>query len=381
MRSNTPVTSHLSGGLDSSSIVARLSELHRAGRVPAQVNAITARFPGEYQDETVWSQAVEKHIGITARVTPAERYSLTDAKQWCADTLQLPVRPNVFDTTTLAIRLLESEGSRVLLTGEGGDDWMSGGYGYFPDLLRAGRLGTLFREGMAQWPREPVAIRLRRTAFLALAPQFSRAYHRQFLLPFLRYRTGMPDWIRPEWAASTGLDARWRDYAPSVDLPLYAQKQRYAIYAQARRHVGHENILAYAERHGVELRHPLHDLRLSRFLMGAAGPMLRRRGEKKHILREAMRGTLPELVRTRQDKAIFITAMVDTIAERFRERAPEQMLPVQLGWVDGAKIREMFAPAQEWRDSGSTGPLTRTTLGPIWYVVAMDLWLEHAFGL
>lgn len=381
MRSNTPVTSHLSGGLDSSSVVARLTELHRAGRVPAQVHAITARFPGEYQDETVWSAAVEKHIGVTARVTAADPYSLGEAKAWCAETLQLPVRPNVFDTTTAAIRLLESEGSRVLLTGEGGDDWMSGGYGHFPDLLRAGRIGALYREAMAQWPRDRAAVRLRRTAFLALAPQFSPAYRRQFLLPYLRYETGLPDWIRPAWAAKAQLDERWRSYKPSVDLPLYAQKQRYAVYAQARRHIGHDNILAYAECHGVEMRHPMHDLRLSRFLMGAAGPMLRRGGEKKHILREAMRGTLPELVRTRQDKAIFISAMVDAISERFRERAPEQMLPVQLGWVDGARLRAMFAPAQAWRDSGATGPLTRTVLGPVWFVVAMDIWLENAFGL
>ncbi|MES2442347.1 MAG: asparagine synthase-related protein, partial [Pseudomonadota bacterium] len=381
MRSNTPVTSHLSGGLDSSSVVARLTELHRAGRVPAQVNAITARFPGEYQDETVWSEAVEKHSGITARVTAAEPYSLDAARAWCAETLQLPVRPNVFDTTTAAIRLLQSEGSRVLLTGEGGDDWMSGGYAHFPDLLRAGRVGALWHEAIAQWPRESVAVRLRRATFLAVAPQLSPAYRRQFVLPYLRYDTGLPDWIRPEWAAKAQLDERWRGYRPSVDLPLYAQKQRYATYAQARRHIGHDNILAYAERHGVEMRHPMHDLRLSRFFMGAAGPMLRRGGEKKHILREAMRGTLPESVRTRQDKAIFITAMVDTIAERFRERPPEAMLPAQLGWVDGAKVRAMFAPAQAWRDARSTEPLTRTTLGPVWFVVAMDLWLEHAFGL
>lgn len=381
MRSNATVTSHLSGGLDSSTVVARLTELHRAGRVPAQVQAITARFPGEHQDETVWSEAVEKHIGITARVTAADAYSLEDAKTWCAETLQLPVRPNVFDTTTAAIRLLESEGSRVLLTGEGGDDWMSGGYGHFPDLLRAGRIGALWNEAIAQWPRDSVAVRLRRATFLALAPQFSPAYRRQFLLPYLRYETGLPDWIRPEWAASAQLDERWRSYQPPVDPPRYAQKQRYAVYAQARRHIGHDNILAYAERHGVEMRHPLHDLRLSHFLMGAAGPMLRRGGEKKHILREAMRGTLPETVRTRQDKAIFITAMVDAISERFRERPPEEMLPARLGWVDGAKVRAMFAPAQQWRDERSPEPLTRTVLGPVWFVVAMDLWLEHAFGL
>ncbi|MGH6615020.1 asparagine synthetase B family protein [Sphingomonas sp.] len=381
MRSVTPVVSHLSGGLDSSSVVARATELHRAGRIDRQVGAVTARFPGEVQDETVWSSAVERHLGITARVTAAEPYSLPDAAKWCADTLQLPVRPNVFDTTTAAFRLLEGEGGRVLLTGEGGDDWMAGGYGHFPDLLRAGRIGALMREGMSQFSDPSAFVRLRRAAFLGLAPLVSPRHRRQFLLPHLRLDSGLPPWIRSDWAARVRLDERWRDSDYPVDPPLYSQKQRYAVFAHARRHIAHDPILAYAEQHGVEMRHPMHDLRLAHFFMGASGRMLRRNGEKKHILREAMRGSLPELVRTRQDKAVFISSIVDVIAERLRERPPEKLLPVQLGWVDGARLAHMFEPAQAWREARSTEPLTRTTLGPIWFVVAMDLWLENAVGM
>lgn len=380
-RSQTPVASHLSGGLDSSSIVARATELYRAGRLARPLNAITARFPGESQDETMWSSAVEQHIGVTTRVTSAEPYSLEKAGQWCADTLQFPVRPSVFDTTTATFRILRAEGSRVLLTGEGGDDWMAGGYGHFPDLLRAGRLGALWREALSQFPGERLPIRLRRTAFLTLAPIFSPGYRAQFLAPHMIYSRKLPDWFRPEWAKAIGLDERWRDPKPSVDLQLYAQKQRYSVFDMPRRDPGYGALLAYAEGQGVELRHPLHDLRLARFFMGVSGPMLRRAGEKKYILREAMRGTLPEIVRTRQDKAVFITSMVDAIAKRFRERPPETMLPAQLGWVDGKKLEAMFAPALAWREGGSIGPLTRISMGPLWFFVEMDMWLENAVRL
>ena len=42
-RSATPLSSQLSGGLDSSSVVCRATELHRAGRIDRQLGALTAR--------------------------------------------------------------------------------------------------------------------------------------------------------------------------------------------------------------------------------------------------------------------------------------------------------------------------------------------------
>lgn len=381
MRSNTPVAAHLSGGLDSSSVVARLAELSREGRVSQPIVPVSARFPGEALDETEWSSAVEAHQHITARVVGRDPYPLDGARAWCSETLQLPLRPNVHDGITAGIRLQRENNERVALTGEGGDEWMSGGYGHLPDMLLRGDLVGLFREAMAQFPNETPFVRLRRTGFLALAPVVSKSYRRQFLHPHLRYNTGMPGWIRPEWADRIGLADRWAQHCPPVDPPGFAQKQRYATFTHARRHIGHDTIMAYAERHGVEMRHPMHDLRLTRFFMGVPGPMLRRNGEKKYILREAMRGTLPEIVRTRQDKAIFITSLIDAIADRFYECPPQQLLPARLGWVDGDQVEAMFAPAKAWRDAGSAGRLERAHLGPVWFVVAMDLWLEHAFGM
>ena len=50
-------------------------------------------------------------------------------------------------------------------------------------------------------------------------------------------------------------------------------------------------------------------------------------------------------------------------------------------WIDGARVGEMFAPALAWRRAGSHGALTRSNLGPIWFIVALDMWLDHALGL
>ena len=380
-RGSTAVSAQLSGGLDSSSVVCRATELHRAGRIERQIGAISARFPGQSYDESVYSGAVEAHLGITAKVVGPVPFDAAAARSWCAESLQLPLRPNVLDTSVAALRVIEAEGGRVMLTGEGGDDWMDGSLAHWPDMVRRGRWVGVLREGLRQWPGEPLHVRLRRTVYHSGMPLVNRRYRDRLLRPNIDFAVAAPPWIRPDWAARIGLTDRWRDDALPLDLPGFAQRQRYGVFRHARRHVNVDAYLAYAESHGVEIRHPLHDLRLTHFFMGAAGGVLRRNGLKKHLLREAMRGTLPEMVRNRTDKAHFMVSMVDAATALFRERPPREMLVARMGWVDGDRLSAYHAVFQRWRESGSTGPAPHETWGPVWFALAMDMWLEHAFRL
>ena len=121
MRSSSDVVAHLSGGLDSSSVVCRGMELYRAGRLSQPLRAESVRYPGQPQDETKWSSQVEAHLGIEATVASEQPYNFDEAREWCRQTLHLPLRPNVL---MASCDRLQSEGVRVLLTGEGGDDWL-----------------------------------------------------------------------------------------------------------------------------------------------------------------------------------------------------------------------------------------------------------------
>ena len=97
--------------------------------------------------------------------------------------------------------------------------------------------------------------------------------------------------------------------------------------------------------------------KLTRFYMGAAGQVLNKGGEKKHVLREAMRGTLPELVRTRTTKTpLRGPSIIDACTALLRQRAPEDLLCVKLGWVDGAEIRRIHAAQERWREDGLPNP-------------------------
>lgn len=380
-RSAGPVTAQLSGGLDSSSIVCRATELFRSGVLDRQVGAISARFPGEAHDETEWSSEVERHLGITAEVVGEQRFDADWSRQWCADSYQLPVRPNVLDTMGGVCASLRSDGRRVLLTGEGGDDWLNGSYAHWSDQLRRGHWRAMFRHGAEQWPDSPWYVQARRTLYTAGMPLISPRHRQALLRPHLDFRLDKPDWIRPEWMARIGLEDRWHQGIARQGLSGMDQQSRYSVYSLGRRYTMVDTVLAYTEYHGVEIRHPFHDLNLTRFFMGAAGAHLRKFNTRKHLLREAMHGTLPEKIRTRRTKSYFVSHQVDAITELLRQRPAKDLLCVKLGWVDPERIEALNAPFAAWRREGSTGPIPASAWGPVWFALATDMWLEHAFGL
>jgi asparagine synthase (glutamine-hydrolysing) len=380
-RCQSQVTSQLSGGLDSSSVVCRATELHRSGRIDQQIAAISARFPGEAFDETEWSSAVEVHLDLKAEAVGPLAFNPDAMRQWCADSYQLPLRPNVLDSLGNTCLQFKADGRRVLLTGEGGDDWFDGSHSHWPDLFLTGKWGALLQHGRETYRDRNACGAALRVGAIALRPILSRRHKAQLNWPHLDMDIHIPEWIRPEWAAKSNLLDRWNSAKIPVNLPSYAQNSRASVFNFSRRHINWDNVLAYAESHGIELRHPLHDLRIANFCMGASGNVLMKGGQKKWILREAMRGTLPEKVRMRQDKANLLGHIIDGTDVLFHERGLNNLLPVQLGWVDPKVIEQCHAPYRKWRADGSSGPLPDVPWNCVWFVLATDMWLTHAFGL
>jgi asparagine synthase (glutamine-hydrolysing) len=380
-RSSTAVAAQLSGGLDSSSVVCRATQLHRSGRIERQVMPVTVRFPGDSQDESEWSREVERYLQLPALVVAPRAYDLGVAQSWCAETLHLPLRPNALNTLAGMCERLRADGVRVLLTGEGGDDWLSGSRAHWPDLLASGRWPRLMREARDLMPQASLAGRARALAMEAAGPLLSRRLRERLFRPFVDFGTHLPPWVSPDWARRAGLAQRWRSDPLPLRLPTYAQQNRYPVYSLGRRHINMDNALAFAAGHGVELRHPFHDLRVTRFVMGADGGVLRRGGVRKALLREAMRGVLPEKIRTRPDKADFTGGIVDAVTAYVREHPVERWHCARLGWIDAAEVRRSAEVFARWRAAGSPPPAPREHVLSVWAPLALHLWLEHAFRL
>jgi asparagine synthase (glutamine-hydrolysing) len=379
-RSSGPVASHLSGGLDSSSIVCEANELWRAGRLESPVRAISARFPGEPHDETEFSSAVEAHLGIEAAVVGAAPFDWEAQAAWCAETLHLPLRPNTMGTAIGTFDHMEAEGVRVLLTGEGGDDFLRGSYAHWPDLLARGRFRQLVSEGLLPKDGHSLPRRLAHLTRESVAPWVSKRHAAQLARPHLDFSFAPPSWIRPEWAEAVELPDRWRADVLPTSLSSFSHRHRTTPLRMARRHVNFDNVITCAAMRGIELRHPFYDRRLVEFLLGVPGHMLLHGDSRKYILREAMRGVLPELVRERRTKANFTASFAHAVLDRLAGHSTRDLAVVQRGWMDAGVLDNTVSVFQRWRSAGGQGAWPQEHLAPVYFALAMEVWLAHAVG-
>ena len=372
------VAAQLSGGMDSSTIVCRIDQLVREGRIGAMVETVSARYPGEICDEGEWIAEVERQCGIRSTMVEGAPFDADRASRWCAQTLHLPLRPNTAGTVEAVCAHLRGQGIRVALTGEGGDDWLAGSRAHWPDLLQRVRWGKLLREATASgtgWRRPLRAARA--IARDAALPLMSRRRRERLLRPHLDFARNTPDWLSADWARRIDLTDRWANAPRPPALGSLHQMERYRVYSLARRHINMDNAFAFATSQGVELRHPLHDFRLTRFLMGAAGDMLLRGDSRKHLLREATRGVLPEKIRLRTSKANISAPIIDAVTAHLRERPFRDMHCVTNGWVDPAELERMQTDYLAWRRSDDL-PVPESNYAVVWNTVATDMWLEYA---
>lgn len=122
LRADVPVGAYLSGGLDSSMIVAMACHL----KGPA-INTYTIRVDDPALDELSAANRSAKHIGTRPPVV--QDFRASDALEMYPQLIQAAESP-VIDTSCAALLMLakrvHANGQKVVLTGEGADEWLAG---------------------------------------------------------------------------------------------------------------------------------------------------------------------------------------------------------------------------------------------------------------
>jgi asparagine synthase (glutamine-hydrolysing) len=281
LRSTTPAGVLMSGGLDSTSVACLAARMTAA----KPLTAISYVFDELTDcDERVYIDAVRDQYGLRSIQIPCD-----DA--WpCKDWQTWPFNPNYPEANPY--RLLKErayyrahrEGLRVLLTGGFGDHLYSGAEDWWADLHRDKRVQESFRELAYHLWYAGVFWTLD-NGFLQRAVR-----HLTRLLPggrSLRRRQRAPVWLTS--TAARYLSLKEVDIAPEIREGLVGVSA--AMSSSSEIH--------YSNRHMLELRHPYRDRRLVEYVLGLPAYLLYYRGAYKRILRMAMRGILPESVRTR----------------------------------------------------------------------------------
>jgi asparagine synthase (glutamine-hydrolysing) len=375
LTSDNPVGIQLSGGVDSSSVVAVAADLTRGRNVScSDFEALSLVFPGWECDESDFISAVEGSSGLGAhRVVPEPesrgRYRLQVGRYF-----DYPDYPNGTMSDSLE-RVAHDKGIRVLLTGLGGDEWFQRPDLYLADLLRKGRWiaaakwvrslpqGSMIPFGSSPWFVDGIS---------PLVPEGVRD-----LLRKARTADAGTAWINPDFARRNDLRERLRqrlDWRPFGDLAraggLWAATQGFQVHAI-------EMEERSAASFHLELRYPFHDRRVVEFGLGLPPDQRWRHGLHKHVLRQTMQGLLPESIRQRSSKAEFSRVFVEALLVLGRDAFAELEI-AEAGWVDGPTVLGMYDRVeQRYRsESSSRGP----ELWPLWSVFGAELLYREVFN-
>jgi asparagine synthase (glutamine-hydrolysing) len=297
MRSDVPVGSCLSGGLDSGSIV---SIVRNVLGVSADYHTFTGRFPDTPADEwryasQIVAQGVRSHV-----VEPSVAGFLHDLPSFVWYN-ELPVGSASQYAQWTVFRLAKEHGVTVLLDGQGADEVLAGYEQYFGQYVKA-----LEERGEAELlSRELPEIRAR-------YPGVLRSRYR-------RLRDAVP--LSARHIASTALGAGSSlTYGVRLGLVSRLESENELPRGSARHALGNAleqdsfgrsltTLLRYGDRnsmaHSREVRLPFCDHRIAEFVLSLAPSLIMGGAQTKRLLREAMKGVLPEGVRTRWRKQGF----------------------------------------------------------------------------
>lgn len=361
LRSDVPVGSCLSGGLDSGSLICLARRLLGEG-VPYHV--FIGRFPGTRSDEWEFARQTAQAAGAEVHmVEPGSAGFLGDlpAFSWANE---LPVGSASQYAQYCVFRLASQAGVTVLLDGQGADEILGGYEQYFAPYLA----GLPASDRLAEEPR----IRERYPAALDSPRQaFSKA------LP-LRLRHGLASASGRGSDLLFGLEAGLAGQVARANTPPPPPAGWSPLAAALLRDSFHNHLpvlLRYGDRnsmaHSREVRLPFCDHRIAEFALSLDPRLLMGDGQTKRLLREAMKGILPEPVRTRWNKQGFL---------------PPQEMWFSQGLIDHAEAvigDPAFAAAGYWNVGWWKGAVRRFRAGQthlawvLWRPVMLDAWRRH----
>jgi asparagine synthase (glutamine-hydrolysing) len=346
----------LSGGLDSSSVVAvaRQSGITR----PATYSMVFPAWPSA--DESTYIAAAETHLAChgTRVAHPSVAPVGLDVFASAVHAGDLPdMATGEFMQAPMLARAA-ADGHDVVLSGLGGDDWLTGSIFQAADLLRAGRpiAAWQFARQYRSVPwLDPGATTFLRTAAVSLLPESFKNWARG------RQRGPSWPWLTSDLVRRVDLATRLRDaferIPPMSSLVVRESLVRLGSGDSAHAREAHHRMARHA---GLELRHPFLDRRVVEFLIGLPDHLRFRDGQHRFLLRRVMKDLLPPVIAQRLDKPNLDDVLLDGLRVADPPRVLHERLEVvERGWVNPAELHTLWPRAQRalrepWRNDDAT---------------------------
>jgi asparagine synthase (glutamine-hydrolysing) len=296
LRSDVTTGTSLSGGLDSSSIVALIHELKSSHY---QGHAFTAVFPGYDKDESFYAKQIAEQFNLQHYVTNISAESLLDDWEKLIYHQEVPFGSASIFIQYKVFELAKHQQVKVLLDGQGADEILAGYHKYYKWYWQ-----ELFRKRKLNRSKELKAAKDLginetfdwRNRIAAYFPDFATiVLEKKYLLNALRQEDLTKEFVQ--------LQSKEAYYTIPERFTLNS-----ALHFNTCIH-GLEELLRYADRnsmaHGREVRLPFLHHELVEFIFSLPASFKIRNGWTKWLLRESMKNKLPGTITWRKDKIGF----------------------------------------------------------------------------
>ncbi|MGE5342889.1 MAG: asparagine synthase (glutamine-hydrolyzing) [Candidatus Omnitrophota bacterium] len=364
LRSDVPVGSALSGGIDSSSVVCVAGRLMNGGERHC---VFTAGFPGLAVDESQWAKMAADHVHAQWCLTVPQCSEFMEDMEDIAYVQDIPFgSPSVYAQYRV-MKLAAENGVKVLLDGQGADELFTGYTMYYPVFFQ--QMAVHFNFGLLrnEWRQLDHAPVERQRLVSDWGKQVRRS-----VVP---YRVILNHRMKRKAHHRLINGDFWETYKQRFDLirvrDFTSVNVMLAEYF-TRQKLG--NLLRYEDRNSmrfsVEARTPFADsLPLIEYVFGIPAAYKIHDGWSKYLLREAMRGIIPDGIRLRTDKKGFFIPDIE--------------------WLNGLKNRfhdldclsdVVDVPYLMTQLNEDARALTYDAVQLVWRVMSLGAW-KRAFGV
>jgi asparagine synthase (glutamine-hydrolysing) len=358
LRSDVPVGAALSGGIDSSAVVCAMRQIEPGMdlRTFSYIAAETAH------SEEKWVDIVHATVGGQCfKICPQPGDLVRDLATLVRHQGEPFASASIYAQYRV-FRCAREQGVPVTLDGQGADELLGG---YWPHvgtqaaaLFRAGRWRQAWSTLGSGGDRRLAAQMLAQS----LLPPAARAVARRFAGKDLLPSYFNPAWFRDQQVDLAGTADALVGRHPTLHAHLVANATRGSL----------PNLLRYADRNSmafsIESRVPFLTPDFATFLLSLpADYLVGPDGTRKRVFREAMRGVLPEPIRTRRDKIGFFADDALWLRHNAAVLQPLCLRAAEEPMFDGPRLRVFL-------DDFFAGRHHSALL--VWRVLVFALWLE-----
>ena len=358
--SPAPILAELSGGMDSSSIVCMCDEL-RDGYVDT-VTYFDSLEPG--WDEIPFAETVEvkrKKVGHHIDIGPSVKI-----RELPTPGVPPVVPPSLYFRTPAAVefdRIVAHRGYRAIISGIGGDEMLGGIPTPIPELA-----DLLVRLKVFPFVRQSFRWALaRKKSIFALWQSLLGS----FLPPGETAAGSLADaavWLKPEFRARNREQMAFPQARFRMFGPLPSRQANAAALEILTRQI---SCVSSSGPYALEWHYPFLDRDLVEFCASIPREQLVRPGQRRSLMRRALRGIVPQKILQRKRKAYVSRGLVSMLAAHWQNLRKDSLCLEAMNIVDAQSLYRSIEQASHGKDIPVL-PLLKT--------LALEYWMRDLDG-